>query len=161
MNCDDIKEILYDYTKNEVSVKEISEIETHLEECSSCASELAHIKGISSIIKASIEEPHESVFLNISRNIKPAFRKTINWLKPALAAALVMLVAVGVYFYAIPEKTELAEVPKAIAESYAVVESNYLEETESENTDTYNDGSYAPASNYTGGYTPVSYIIGQ
>jgi anti-sigma factor RsiW len=160
MNCEEVKELLYDYTKNEVSMPEISEIETHLKRCGACESELAHIKGISSLIKASMEEPHESVFLNISRSIRPALNKGLTWLKPALAAALVIFVAAGVYFYTRPAKVEIAEVPKEISESYAVVENtsadNSAEEQAAEDGNTYEPASYSG-----GNYTPVSYILGQ
>jgi anti-sigma factor RsiW len=160
MNCEEVKELLYDYTKNEVSMPEISEIETHLKGCEACESELAHIKGISSLIKASLEEPHESVFLNISRSIRPAVNKGLRWLKPALAAALVMLVAIGVYFYTRPAKVEVAEVPREISDSYAVVENtNYENDAEEQSADDGN--TYEPASYSGGNYTPVSYIIGQ
>lgn len=161
MNCEEVKELLYDYIKNEVSTPEISDIETHLKHCEACESELAHIKGISSLLKAAMEEPHESVYLNISRSLKPAAVKKIAWLKPALAAALVMIIAAGAYLYTLPKKSELAEVPKAIVESYAVVENTYVEEEEAEDAAASDEGTYAATSNYTGGYTPVSYIIGQ
>jgi anti-sigma factor RsiW len=162
MNCEDTRELLYDYLKNEISTSEISDVESHLKRCESCESELAHIKGISSIIRASMEDPHESVFINISRSIKPAAaRISLNWLKPVLAFAIVMFVAIGVYFYTIPNKTEIAEVPEAISENYAVVENSYAEPEENEDSSYYNDNSYVTGSNYAGGYTPVSYIIGQ
>ena len=161
MNCEETRELLYDYTKNEVSTPEISEIETHLERCEACESELAHIKGISSIIKASMEEPHESVWLNISRSIRPAINKGLNWLKPALAAALIMVVAAGVYIYSIPGKPEVASVPKEIVDSYNVVENTGTAGGAEEQTAEEENNTYEPASASGGNYTLVNYIIGQ
>lgn len=168
MNCEEIRDLLYDYTKNEVSINEISEIETHLKNCPDCESELAHVKGISSLIKASMEEPHESIYLNISRSIKPAVRKALNLFKPALAAALVLVVAgAGFILYNSPYKAEAADVPGELMAGYAVVDDSYLAEEEQpaeENpvTDAADGGNYASDTQYyTGGYTPVSYIIGQ
>jgi anti-sigma factor RsiW len=160
MNCEEARELLYDYTKNEISTPEISEIETHLKACEACESELAHIKGISSLIRASMEEPHGSVWLNISRSIRPAINRGLRWLKPALAAALVMIVTAGIYFYSRPAKAEVAEVPREIVDSYNVVE-NTGAANSSEEQAVEEENTYEPASYSSGNFTPVSYIVGQ
>ncbi len=168
MNCRETRELLYDYIKNEVSINEISEIESHLKNCGDCESELAHIKGISSIIKASMEEPRKSVYLNISRGIRAASKKALNWFKPALAAALVLVMAgAGILLYNRPYRADIADVHSEMLASYAMIDDSYYAEdyaeteepaeTASEDTGTYgSDTQY-----YTGGYAPVNYIIGQ
>lgn len=164
MNCEEINELLYDYTKNEASVREISAIETHLKECAACSSELAHIKGISSLLKASMEEPHPSILTNIRHSIRPEPKPGLAWMRPALAAAALFLAVTGVLLVSYPKNTEVADVPKEIEESYAVVESAYAAgpSGQSEEPREQDSGNYygSGSSSYSGGYTPVSYIIG-
>lgn len=171
MNCDEIRELLYDYTKNEVSIREISEIETHLKNCGDCESELAHIKGISSIIRASMEEPPKKIHRNISLGIRQAARNALNRFKPALAAALVMVLAgTGFFLYNLPYKADIADVNKEMFASYAMIDDNYYTEETAEPEETTeiaeaageDDGTYGSDTQYyTGGYAPVNYIIGQ
>lgn len=169
MNCTDTQELLYDYIKNEASVREISDIETHLKNCPACSSELAHVKGICSLLRASMEEPHDSVLLNISRSIRPEKAQRFAWFKPALAAAsLLIAVGSGLLFYGRSPSIEMAEVPLEMAAGYAVVDDSMLEEPAQEaaagtDAESPDDGGYYAGNSgyYTGGYTPVSYIIGQ
>ncbi len=172
MNCDEIKDSLYDYIRNELTVREISALETHLKSCASCASELAHVKGISSIIKASMEEPHPSVLQHIDGMVRPSRPRFFPaFLKPVLVAALfLMTAAAGLLYYANrPISVDASELPEEIALSYAVLENDFFENdtyvddpAPKVNTEDKDNGYYAGSTQfYTGGYTPVSYIIGQ
>jgi anti-sigma factor RsiW len=72
MKCQEIKDSLYDFEKDEVSPKEKAAIILHIKSCPGCARELEEIRSLRGVIAAGLHEAPASILHNIRKALKPA-----------------------------------------------------------------------------------------
>ena len=106
MKCPECDGKLVDYLYNELAPDERLRMDEHFKSCEYCAKELAQLQFVSaSFQKIKHEEPPSVVHQRILAHAKDmAPQPRGSWLtqfifKPAPAAALVLLIAVGIFYY--------------------------------------------------------------
>jgi anti-sigma factor RsiW len=100
MNCKKTSDMLYDFTRNELTAPEMTAVETHLKICPACALELEKVKNLRAYFKTGMREPSPAVLANIRKAV-PGPKQPVLFMifKPALAMAAAIMLLVGVFSY--------------------------------------------------------------
>ena len=146
MNCDDIKNLLYDYATKRLDEAELEAVEAHLKECEICRIELSMLQETIPLLDYWTppdlsKDFTDRVLANIQAKKKSLWQKIIDTLVPihtkvplqALAAGALVLMVIVVYKSGFTP--EIDKTPRQITiESHVVTAKNPIV-IESENTD--------------------------
>lgn len=131
MNCKNVTEVLYDYTRRELFADDAAAVEMHIKNCASCAEELKKLSKLSALLRADLKEPSPVILENIRKSLANIRRpKYFHVLKPALALAAGVLLLAGVFLY--PNIDKKAKLSNYIAEDYNITESALYDNSEFE-----------------------------
>lgn len=123
MNCNIVKDLLYDYTKNEITPEQKSKIESHLKECASCAGSLKELNFLKSLFKSDLKEPSPAAL----RAVRSHFRPHFGWLfglKPAIAFAATILLVAGVMLTGGIKDAKNSQLTEFMNDSYSIVDNS-------------------------------------
>ena len=103
MNCDKVKELIWEYLENKTTAEETAEIETHLEGCAACREELAQQKEMKNALASLPDEElpegyHTELMqkLQAERKVVPfPAKKKHGWKQMSMIAAAVLVVVVA------------------------------------------------------------------
>jgi predicted anti-sigma-YlaC factor YlaD len=133
MDCGKIKKILYDYLKDEVSPAQKTLIKTHLSLCPDCAAELAGISRMKRMFNASQQDAPPGVLKNLRKRFKPG-RSPLLWLRPALTASTVLVIALCVFIYSFTVNSKKSALSSFMLDNYDVVDQSYFDSADYEQT---------------------------
>jgi anti-sigma factor RsiW len=121
MNCGDVKVLLYDYLRHELSAGESNAVKSHLKDCALCAEELGKLTRLSRLFKASLREPSPAILANIRKHM-PSGRWSIFpvVLKPAFAMAAAIMLLAGVFLY--PSLDRNSKISNTLADDYNITD---------------------------------------
>jgi hypothetical protein len=122
MNHNEIKELLYDYTKNECAEKS-DEIKAHLATCAECRDEIKKLNSIKSLFRGSIVALPSTVRSPYAGGFLPAFLRPVPAFIAAALLVLVVLSGINIKSY-----TERQAAVSFVSDSY----SYFLQETQTD-----------------------------
>jgi|GEM_PF-1821316 hypothetical protein len=121
MECKNVRELLYDYTKNETAGAVTADIKGHLASCTACSTELKNIMDLKNIFKAGLADvPVNSIVAIREHMKKPAALRL--FLKPVFAVAAVFLIAGTLLINGVVSYNKSAELDDFLDDSYKIVD---------------------------------------
>lgn len=133
MECGKVKNVLFDYLKGEVTAGQKARIETHLSACPGCAAEMSVLSRFRKIFSASLQDAPGTVLHNLRSRFRPA-RAPLFWLKPALTALTVSIMALSVYVYSYNINAKKTELSSFMMNNYNLIDLNSIDNTDYEQT---------------------------
>ncbi len=121
--CDSLKEMLYPYLDDELDVKEVIRVHSHLEECGDCRALYAREKEFLDLLKESSPLPNltpppevrSDLFKKLRSTYQADSPKSFKYrLAPAFAFALVLLLVAGLTFSVSSDLLEKKTTPELI-----------------------------------------------
>ena len=131
MKCKNIKKLLYDYTKNEVSASQKKTVAAHISECAGCEEELLRIKGIKTLFKAEMKNPPKGLLRSVKR--KAGIETIWDRLfapKPAIAFALTLMVVAFTGTFGYNNSVKDNEIREFYSDSFNIYETTAEENNE-------------------------------
>jgi len=116
MRCDEVREVLPEYSVGALKGLKARRVRKHLRRCPSCARELEALERAASLIESMpLEHPPQRVWESIKASIEaeapveaePARPKWFVKLAPALGALAVIAASLVIYFLALRTETEV------------------------------------------------------
>lgn len=141
MKCEQVNELLYDYTKSEVDEAAVADIEKHLASCPACTSELGKITGLKALFKTGMADVPVNSMVKIREHMeKPAVIRL--FFKPAMAAVAIFFIAGTLLINGMAAKNRnMADLDQFLddsynvvdhSDSYDVIQASYTEDTAQE-----------------------------
>lgn len=97
MKCADIKELLYDFMKNELSPARAALVKQHIKECPECERRYIETKGLNALFTAESQAPPKKILKNLRKRYKTSFFPA-GAAKPAFALLAVLMLLAGSLF---------------------------------------------------------------
>jgi anti-sigma factor RsiW len=121
MRCEQVNELLYDYTKSEVDKHTSGEIKAHLGLCPACSAELEKIAGLKALFKTGMADVPARSMVKIREHMnKPAALRL--FFRPALAAIAVLFIAGTLLINGIIANNRNSDLDQFLDDSYNVVD---------------------------------------
>lgn len=143
MNCKRANDLLMEYLYQELEPTQMDQFEAHLRGCSSCTDELAGYESTRQVMRQLPEvEPSpqlsERLMQQAAAAIRPQRPRLLDRLRegmrmmvlhPAMTAAVMLVVVVGISFYAYRRHSPLMDQPRSDELAPGLVPAHFAEET--------------------------------
>ncbi|MCE5300839.1 MAG: zf-HC2 domain-containing protein [Spirochaetia bacterium] len=131
MECKTVKELLYDYTKNEISAGQKESIASHIKQCHECTAEYDELIRLKALFGSSLESPSPVVLASIREKLAaaPSGRRLHGFLRPVIGIAAAVMIIASAGFYTSGIISHKNNITDYMIESYEVVEPEFYDNT--------------------------------
>ena len=122
MDCNEVRDRLFDYLAGETSPAERAAVGAHLDQCAGCRAEAENCREAENALKtlgAAVETP--DLRLDLRRHLAPQSRRRFAWQRAALGAAAAALLLFLIFKSNVPPTVPEPAVPRVAQQTPAAV----------------------------------------